>query len=589
MTAPDVPNKPTTNGDTHPRRYTWGVTATHTLLVVIVALGFTLRLVAISNANLERTVGRPLDDDSFYYFSLGRHIATGEGFRIDADHRTNGFQPLWGFMVVVPYLLFPNDLAHGIQAVQVLGALVGVATAFITYLLIFRISRSRIAGLVGVALWIFSPLAVRHNLNGMETSLAVLTYLAIFYALYNACENKTLRSVQLTGLACGIGFLARVDTLILILPIAGLLPFFASAENTWRGRSRVLLPFIGLALLPALPWILFTLAIGKPVIPESGQAVPTLATYLGDDPPPQPIGEVFRNDRQRFETYYGGWAANFARTIADQSFALSALELLPYDTKALNPGEKLTQQVYIALSLLMLSAVLALIDKAAALRVVVVVFTGWGVGMTGAYTLVVLGIWFFPRYSLPLAEVFSVLILAIIARFLMKVGVGQIWRRVISGTLILLFGLATLAVYQDSYQKNAHYQWILDKDAELPDDGFVRAMRWLEKNAEPSARIGAFQSGIVGYYAAQPLINLDGKVNTDAHHALAEGWMWRYVCLLELDYIVDWGFIIQDFLIERTPSYEWKSDNLTTVYEVENNWIAPVVIQKVNRINCPSD
>ena len=51
-----------------------------------------------------------LQDDAFYYFTIARHVAAGDGFTFDGLHRTNGFQPLWLFLLVPLFRLVPDDV-----------------------------------------------------------------------------------------------------------------------------------------------------------------------------------------------------------------------------------------------------------------------------------------------------------------------------------------------------------------------------------------------------------------------------------------------------------------------------------------------
>src|SRR5207249_52514 len=49
-------------------------------------------------------------DDAFYYFQIARHLAQGRGFTFDGIHPTNGFHPLWLFLLVPIYRIVPGDV-----------------------------------------------------------------------------------------------------------------------------------------------------------------------------------------------------------------------------------------------------------------------------------------------------------------------------------------------------------------------------------------------------------------------------------------------------------------------------------------------
>ena len=43
-------------------------------------------------------------DDAYYYFTIARNIAHGDGITIDGAHWTTGFQPLWQLLISPAFL-----------------------------------------------------------------------------------------------------------------------------------------------------------------------------------------------------------------------------------------------------------------------------------------------------------------------------------------------------------------------------------------------------------------------------------------------------------------------------------------------------
>src|SRR3982751_316922 len=95
-------------------------------IIIIVILS---RLVAIAQTDVTSVYTTPLVDDSYYYFALGQHLAEGIGIKVDRLHATTGFQPLWGFVLALPYKLFPDSQTIPIRLIQLLGLLVSVVTS----------------------------------------------------------------------------------------------------------------------------------------------------------------------------------------------------------------------------------------------------------------------------------------------------------------------------------------------------------------------------------------------------------------------------------------------------------------------------
>ncbi|NJL95881.1 MAG: DUF2079 domain-containing protein, partial [Anaerolineae bacterium] len=233
------------------------------LLAWVLVAGLAIRIEGIRQTDQTSFTGQPLIDDAYFYAALGRNLADGHGPRVDAEHYTTGFQPLWGFLSALPYLLLPDE--HGITALQAMGVAVGALTCLVIYGLAIRMTDSRWLALIPAGLWFVAPHSMLHNLGGMETALAILAQMLMFLSLYRLYETGTRRWWVLHGLACGFGFLARVDSAVLVAAMGALLALFPPGEGRpLRERARRLATWGGVVLMVALPWLIFTTAWGKP-------------------------------------------------------------------------------------------------------------------------------------------------------------------------------------------------------------------------------------------------------------------------------------------------------------------------------------
>lgn len=69
----------------------------------------------------------------------------------------------------------------------------------------------------------------------------------------------------------------------------------------------------------------------------------------------------------------------------------------------------------------------------------------------------------------------------------------------------------------------------------------LTAARWLGEHTDPSAKIGAFNAGIMAYWNPErTVINLDGVVNTDAFAAIRHRRLWAYINQAQLTYVLDY-------------------------------------------------
>jgi len=86
------------------------------------ALLAVVALIALSGIRLctgpEETLAFLLYDDAYYYFGVARNLAAGHGSTFDGIHSTNGYHPLWCWLLV-PVFALVDDPG---RAVRVIGA-----------------------------------------------------------------------------------------------------------------------------------------------------------------------------------------------------------------------------------------------------------------------------------------------------------------------------------------------------------------------------------------------------------------------------------------------------------------------------------
>ena len=89
-----------------------------------------------------------LYDDSFYAFKIASNIANGHGVTFDGINATNGFQPLYVFLLVPIFWLLRPDPIAPVYGALVLSALVTALTSVVLYGIVRRYVRPAIAVLV---------------------------------------------------------------------------------------------------------------------------------------------------------------------------------------------------------------------------------------------------------------------------------------------------------------------------------------------------------------------------------------------------------------------------------------------------------
>jgi hypothetical protein len=74
---------------------------------------------------------------------------------------------------------------------------------------------------------------------------------------------------------------------------------------------------------------------------------------------------------------------------------------------------------------------------------------------------------------------------------------------------------------------------------------------WVNRGTPPNAVIGAFQTGILGYFVERRFHGLDGKINLAALQAMQARRIDRYVVDEGIDYLMDWRVILRDLFTAR--------------------------------------
>ena len=88
----------------------------------------------------------------------------------------------------------------------------------------------------------------------------------------------------------------------------------------------------------------------------------------------------------------------------------------------------------------------------------------------------------------------------------------------------------------------------------VPNGGFLASWQRLGPSVGPTAKIGAFQAGIIGYFSQRDVVNLDGKVNPAAYSAIRNRRLYQYVREQGIDYIMDWEWILYCLCLRYAPT-----------------------------------
>lgn len=208
-----------------------------------------------------------VSDDAYYYFSVARNLATRGMLSADGITLTNGFHPLWLFMMTPIYLLFgASNPWLSIHVTITLAAFFDMAAAFLIYKVLERLGKPNV-GFWAAAFYTVTPYGLLHTMNGLETAqnnffLALLVYLSVKADLEWLKTNWFF-----LGCVCGLTLLSRTDNIFVVSVFLAFL--------LWRNRNLALITkTVAISSLIVSPWLLYNLLTFGTIFQTSGAAYP---------------------------------------------------------------------------------------------------------------------------------------------------------------------------------------------------------------------------------------------------------------------------------------------------------------------------
>ncbi|MBA2655657.1 MAG: glycosyltransferase family 39 protein [Tatlockia sp.] len=451
------------------------------LFFLLMSLAFLLRyLIAFQDISyLDRLF---ILDDSYYILSISRSIAEGLGPSANRIHLTSGFQPL-SCLMLVPFFLLGFSADKVLICAIYLSAFWGSLSTLVIAFLLKNLSGIK-AALIGSLLWIFCPIILKNDLNGMETSLAGFLNLSVLLVVVLVDKKSSFFSLILLGFLCGLALLARVDSCFLLLAIG----IFALVR--W-GFSKTIF-FVLIAFLVVLPWWIYSLKTFSSIVPESGPAVKNLLNY----------------------TYK-------SREYLSLSSFYALIEWFP-------PLKLTGHSAFLGMVLS-----IYLILKGSKCTGVYGYLIGIPfIWVLAFYTWYLPAFWYFTRYYY---FIYALIIICISLTISLE-------KRKKFNYLYLSFIAIILAVYFIELVS------FFAKPERTPDGvlgslkGYREVVLEIHKKLKPGDVVGSFQSGALAYYAPPSVrvINLDGVVNSLAAKALKARGMKSYVDSEGMNRFADW-------------------------------------------------
>lgn len=510
-----------------PKKGRWALAA-----VLLVAFAFRGLFIA---QDMRALVTRgPLYDDSFYSFEIARNIARGLGSTFDGVTPTNGYQPLYVFLLVPVYAAAGDHATLPIYIALLGSALCNVLTGLILFRLVRTYASVR-AAFFGLVLWSFGPAIVRQAVNGLETSLATLLVVAsveYYLRVFRRAVQPSRRQALTLGILLGLSVFARVDALLLVAAL-GIDAFLRRRPHELRALAWT----AGAALVVMLPWCIGSQALFGSPLPDSGRATRFLSEAYAPHDHPQFTAASFAG---------GPPLSYLLENLSRSCLQLGTSPVLHVFTRGLERTMMAAQlgsgsTLYAVGSLLALAGlgIWLLVRRSARHARNVTSDFGflflYSALLMAAYSFVIFGQIFYSRYYYPIFF-FSIVLGALAFDVLVGLITSRRARRVtaIACTAAYAVVLCFMSLHR---VQNGNYR-------------FLHVVDWIAARTEPGARIGVFNSGAIGYFSDRHIVNLDGKVNPQALAALRAGAICDYIEAEGLEYVIDHEWILRHFLLD---------------------------------------
>lgn len=515
------------------------------IIALLLVINLTIRLyIAFRPINIIDDLTFP--DDSYLSLTIARNIAHGLG-PIYGTHYTNGFQPMYVFLMAPVYWLFPNNLETPIHIALVLLTLFDTLALFVLVRFIDSFSASRWTSVTIAAAWVFNPYVITTTLNGLETMVSFFFIVAALKYFFDHDPGPNRegngKHAVILGALLGLALFARIDNICLVFGIIAVLLFRWFKEKiTFPDAARtLLLIFSGIAVM-YLPWLLYSYHYTGGLYPVSGKAVRNISLSLV-------------NYHPTFDNWYASIYKKVGEIVNNYQWVFwwplaGLLLLLPF-VKG-KTGARLSPKLMTAFFAIAL----------------------FSASLLGLYMFYIFTPWFFDRYLFNLILLFmagtTILTDYYLSRFRSRFAKGLF--------LFLLVGFAVGA----NVSQNGFSNLFFSEDTHK--HGYRNLGLWASTHFKDGTIIGGSQTGALGYYATNlKVINLDGVVNQECFEALEKRQNLEYIRSQHIEYILDWLLNLQ--FIE-TESANLKKGDLTEVGAI-NEFLSWNIRWHVFKVNYP--
>ncbi len=467
-------------------------------------------------------------DDASYYLKIAENYAAGKGFTFDGMHQTNGFQPLWQYLMIpVSYLPYsPESMIRVVFLIQII--LLCIASVVFYYAQTrFFSAKYILPGSLLFIIFVFFK-----AVNGMETALLIFL-MSVFYLYCTRLDLLTSSNKMhhfFAGIILGIIVLCRLDMIFLALTFGVFMVcrILIRKDGRRENISSLIVMTTGCAVI-VFPNLLYNyLAFGN-IIPISG--------YLKSSFP-----RITMSDKFFFMFGY--------RELLFVLFALTYTLWFVFRIKVLRSAD--TRLSFYSFYMGIFSVYVLMYFS------YTVLFMNW-----------VIFSWYFITYSL-----FASLIIPLPAYYYFKRNriISANVQYILLCSFIIIYGvLKTYKLFEQNYFI-AGNNWNIES---------YEAAKWAETNTNSKAVFAMTDAGHFSYFSGRNVINLDGLVNNfEYQEVLKEKKLNEYLKENNVKYIVTHAIWDRDDITDGT--YDSLHLNIPShKYSGESD---PIILWKKNEV-----
>jgi hypothetical protein len=507
----------TATDTTKERSSTWRVQCLLAAALIVAYVVFlvwmspaTFPIATVFHGHMPYLADKPVGEDGFYMLTVADYIATQGKIRYNRGIEATGIQPL--STVVFAGVDWLVHRLHGdewdfVRGVMLLGAVLFVLFALQIGRIAASLAPTQLADLVftlAFLLVLTDYTLFRLFTYGLETGVYLCCIALCFASIERIAKAGTTSNSEVVrlGIAAGLAGVARIDfgllfAILMVLVLA----------KRWICLVKAI-ACGAIALIIVSPWFWFLYRVTGSWVPSSGKAESMLITRAVAG---VRLSKILVMAAAHIAPWSYGGMSGITTAVALVSVAL--LVWLFFSA----PGRRARQASPLAFQLasLWLPGILALI---------------------AVYTVFFSSIQFYHRYESPLV----IVTIPLLALLLAQLRWIQLHLVAVEAALFCLFAAWTVGGLHSGHVGNT----------QAIAAGYVRQYY-------PSAHVGAFQSGALGYFNRN-VENLDGKLNMPAWTAAQQHRLPQFIDHEGIDVLVDWPSAIDQSLPQSYLQSEWQ-------------------------------